>query len=677
MMQRNVMARACVAAGVLILAACGGGGGADTPAATGGDAPLSLSPSNAAQASVEAMGFGGVALGLGQQAVDWIAAADAAGGDVVTTTCVSGGTQTVTLNDLDGNHRVSAGDRLLVQMNNCFLPPLDDAFDGTLTIDVAVPIAPLQQAGTITFGSVFDVRVAGGSVRLGGGLRYEYAADRLAKSVRVASNTSSFTITAYSGTRTIAAILTRLDATRTVRRDTARSTTTMQYHLASDALGGAVEVATSVPWSAWFDSYPDAGELSLIGAGATSASLRASSQGGALFEVRAGGALAGTVTAYEASSGYLWSGTGWVTQSNVLPGSSYNIWEASSIGFKQFSQPLVAVLQPSPGPLTWGYSRPLAAGTLTSATFVQTRLPPGQNGAPVNIPATLNIEGALLSVTPMTQLEPGAAYELVFDNSYLVPVSDTTGATAPRPSLSATVALTIAASARIDGPAVLLGSSATVTLDASASTAPGSSIMSTRWRQLSGPALSISGADTARAVVTLVGSGGDNGEAVVELEVRNAAGDYDREQLRFQVYADLSQVLVIAHRAGSAALTVDARTVVPGQSGPYVRYYPASNNTVDVYSGGPRLLAGLPAGTVWQAGVDLTYAVPPGVGGANILWMPLGSFCFGATGHLAVLDYAAQSDGNVTRFAVDFEQTCDGESTFGSIRYNSAVALRF
>ena len=463
MMQRNVMARACVAAGVLILAACGGGGGADTPAATGGDAPLSLSPSNAAQASVEAMGFGGVALGLGQQAVDWIAAADAAGGDVVTTTCVSGGTQTVTLNDLDGNHRVSAGDRLLVQMNNCFLPPLDDAFDGTLTIDVAVPIAPLQQAGTITFGSVFDVRVAGGSVRLGGGLRYEYAADRLAKSVRVASNTSSFTITVYSGTRTIAEILTRLDATRTVRRDTARSTTTMQYHLASDALGGAVEVATAVPWSAWFDSYPDAGELSLIGAGATSASLRASSQGGALFEVRAGGALAGTVTAYEASSGYLWSGTGWVTQSNVLPGSSYNIWEASSIGFKQFSQPLVAVLQPSPGPLTWGYSRPLAAGTLTSATFVQTRLPPGQNGAPVNIPATLNIEGALLSVTPMTQLEPGAAYELVFDNSYLVPVSDTTGATAPRPSLSATVALTIAASAR-EGQFLATGDPDTIVL---------------------------------------------------------------------------------------------------------------------------------------------------------------------------------------------------------------------
>ena len=674
MMQWNVVRHVCAVVAVSVLAACGGGGGgAEAPAATGRDAPLSLSASNAAQASVEAMGFGGVALGLGQLAVDWVAASDAAGGAVVTTTCVNGGTQTVTLNDLDGNRRVGAGDRLAVRLAGCYLGPLDDTFSGTLTIDIAAPVAPLQQAGAISFGPTFDLQIDGGSVRLGGGLRYEYAADRLAKSVHVVSNTSSLTVTAFAGTKTIAEIITRLDATRTVRRDTARATTAIQYHLASDALGGAVDVATTTPWSAWFDSYPDAGELTLTGAAATTASLRASSQGAAMFEVRAAGAQAGSVVASEAASGYLWSGTGWLAPPEGVPG--YNIREASLTGFKLLSQPPATTLQPNPGPLTWGYSRLLAAGTLTSAVFVQTRLPAGQTGSPVNIPATLIIEGALLSVTPVTQLQAGAEYEVVFDNLYLVPVSDRTGATAPRPGFSAPVALTIVASASIDGAAALLGSGATVTLDASASTAPGSAVASAHWRQLSGPALSISGADTPRAVVTLAGNGGGNGEAVVELEVRNTAGDFDRRQLRFLVYTDLSQVLLIGQRIGSAPMTVFASSVVPGQSGPYVRYYATPNNAIDVYSGGPRLLAGLPAGTGWQAGIDLQYATG-GAGSVNILWIPIGSFCTAATGHLAVLDYAAQSDGTVTRLAIDFEETCNAEITFGSIRYNSSIALR-
>jgi hypothetical protein len=54
-----------------------------------------------------------------------------------------------------------------------------------------------------------------------------------------------------------------------------------------------------------------------------------------------------------------------------------------------------------------------------------------------------------------------------------------------------------------------------------------------------------------------------------------------------------------------------------------------------------------------------------------------GSGCNTVTGRFLLSDFAFNSDGTVQRFAVDFEQHCDGvpPALYGSIRYNSRVPL--
>ncbi len=679
-MPLNANLRASAAAALtltLALAACGGGGGSPNtaepplpPPAPLREAPLPLSAANIVDASTFGLGYGELALGLAQHAIDWIATVDTATELSVTTVCGAGGSQTVTLLDRDGNRRASAGDQVTVTLTACYLKLLEDALDGTLTIDIAAPGALQQQAGSIAFGTTLGSTLDGVTLGLEGGLRYEYASDRLSKTVRVLSAAQAFGITGSAGTVKLSDQVTLLDARRESRRDTARASTTIRFHLASDILGGSVDVATATPWSAWFDSYPDAGSLTISGAASRTAELRASSTGGNQLDVLLDGAAAATV-AVDDASGYLWSGAAWIAPDNSA--LRYMNRPASETGFRLLSQPGLATLQPKTGPLVWAYSRPLAAGTLTSAKFVRMASGSGPDWAPAEIAADLQIEGALLTVTPTAQLEPGNSYALIFDNSYVAPIADASGATTQRPELSAPVALTISASARVEAPGLLLGSGAALVLDATASSAAGTAVAATQWRQISGPALSFSGADTPRATVTLAAAG--NGEAVVEVEVSNATGEIDRQQVRFPVLGEFSQALVIAYRVGSAPMQVYT-SADPGSPETTVRYF-ATYNSLDVVLGWGRLLSSLPVGVAWQTGTEFIYG-SPAPGGANVVWLPpSGGQCSAKVGKLSVLDYAIDGAGTVTRLAIDFEETCDSTvTTFGSVRYNSALPLR-
>lgn len=655
---------------VLALTGCGGGGGGDAapaPTVKVRDTPLALTASNVALAAPQAFSFGGITLAFAQLAVDWTAAADAANGAPAAAACIYGGNLTVTLLDRDANNLTSAGDQLQVTLTNCYIKPLEDAFAGTLTIDIASAAPMQEQAGTITFGAQFDVADTGAStIRLGGSLRYDYSADRLARGVHAASANQPFTISVTAGSTSHTEVMTQIDATRTVRRDTARAETTMRLHLASDVLGGAIDMRTSVPWSAWFDSYPDAGELTLSGAAGQAAQMRASATGGAMFDLWFDGVSSSQVSATEAVTPYLWSGTGWYPPSGNELG--YVTQPASVIGFKVMAQqPALATLEPQPGALTWSYSRPLA-----NATFIPTSaVDPDQVGVGAQVPATVVIEGALLSVRPNTQLVPGVHYYLLFDDNWNGPIFDASGATLLRPAFSADVRQTVVARGGIAGSTLLFGPAAALRLDASASTAPGSAIVSTRWSQVSGPMLAITDADTPLATVSSLSDSG-NGQAVFEVEVRNTVGDTTRARVSFPVVTDMAQTLLMVYRTGSGPKLLAITD--PANGTPYVRYS-ASYNTIDLIAG-PRLLASLPIGVAWAAGVEVAYGAG-GTPGVNAVWMVPGSHCTGdPSGTVRVLDYAIDASGAVRRVAIDFEETCLGVTTAGSIRFGTSLALR-
>jgi hypothetical protein len=216
---------------------------------------------------------------------------------------------------------------------------------------------------------------------------------------------------------------------------------------------------------------------------------------------------------------------------------------------------------------------------------------------------------------------------------------------------------------------MLFGSGSTLVLDASASLAAGSAVSATQWRQISGPVLTFTGANSALASVTPTTV--ENGLAVVEVQVSNAAGEIDRQQLSFQVVGDASHALVLGYRVGNQAMSVTTSPL--NSSSAYVRYFP-DLNVLDVYSAGGRILASLPSGTPWQTGTDMT----SGVNGAVVVWIAgLGAICNADGTHIVILDYALDGTGAMTRLALDFEAPCNAPATtFGSVRFNSTIPLR-
>jgi hypothetical protein len=247
--------------------------------------------------------------------------------------------------------------------------------------------------------------------------------------------------------------------------------------------------------------------------------------------------------------------------------------------------------------------------------------------------------------------------------------------------LTFTVPNTISASAVIDGGGVLLGTNASLTLDASKSNAAGAPVTSIQWRQISGPGLAWSNTNQVRTTVSPASTG--NGNALIELEVRNAEGDIDRQQLNIRALGDLSQSFVVGYRSGPGPMTLYTN-IDAGADNSFVRSYPA-NQALDIWIDehlvNPyqvlRILTAVPAGMTWQTGVEFNYGATVGGSAALSLLRPETASCQAQTGHVKVLDFAIDAAGTVTRLALDFEHGCAGIDTlYGSVRFHSDVPLR-
>jgi hypothetical protein len=660
------------------LFACGGGGSsspatpapapvpAPVPAPPTAEAALLLTSANAEGVTVLGFGFGGIALGVAQLAVDWTAQVDGSATLSFINPCMGGGSATGTLADRDGDQHAGAGDTVSVVLSNCFLKELDDRFDGTMVVTLAAPLAAQQRAGVVSF-SGFGVRGSTPRQDVIGALRFDYTAGRLSKLVHVYSDTQPFGVTFSDATKSLTDLVTALDARHESRLDTVRATTAMRLHVASNLLGGSFDVTTATPWSALFSTFPDAGELAFAGAGASKASMRAAPAKAGMFEVLAAGTFVTTVSAD--GSGLLWTGAPWLPAD--AGAAQYAIVAASTTAFRPLIEPAPAQIRPN-GPLVWVYSRPLDPASVTPASFYF-RSGGKMGNTYTNVPARISFEGAMLSFTPATQLEMGARYELINDGTILdAVVRDLNGTVLSSPRFLGEVPQGANASIA-DSPKLLLGGGASLMLDAGASSANGQPVSATHWRQLSGPALTLTGADTPRAMLTAP-AGTGNGIAVIEVQAANGAGEFDRQQVNVIVAADVSSALLVAYRSGTAPLAI-VSNIVPGTGG-YASVQ-QGNTILDVMIGGQRLLAGMAGSQTWQTGQRLAYGPGSTSGVVGPVWLGCGPVDTNS-GTLAILDIALDQAGNLARLALDFDDSCSstGTVTQGSIRYHSALPLR-
>jgi hypothetical protein len=510
------------------------------------------------------------------------------------------------------------------------------------------------------------VRGASPAQEIQGAVRFDYSVGPLSKLLHVYSDTQPFGLRLSDSTRSATETVTALDALHETRADTVRATTTMRFHVASELLTGSFDVTTAAPWAAWFDTYPDAGELSVTGANGSKVALRARNAASTVADVLVNGAAVDNLSLD--GLGVLWTGAPWVPQ--VAIAGQYTVEHPTANSFRTLLQPEPASFLPN-GALQWLYSRPLDPASVTGATFIQTS---GQPNGPANqmftpVPAKVSIQGGLLTLTPSTQLLPGAAYQLQLALNAAGGIVDTAGDSLPRPTFAGTVLQTVSANLIVGSTPVLLGSSATLILDASGSSANGGPA-SIRWRQLSGPALSFSDANAERIKVSPATVA--NGTAVVELDASNLAGDVDRRTIAITVAADLKQSLVLSYRT----MNEPSRVVTnfdPSISAAYAHVL-QSNTVLDVLVGTQRFLAGLTGGQTWQTGLTLPYGSNTTSGVTGSGWV--GCAGGGNTGTVKILDYALDASGNLDRLALDFDDTCGLNYTQGSIRYHSALPVR-
>ena len=657
-----------------LLAACGGGGGGGgggdaAPAAAARETPLALTSTNMGDAATLALGYGEATLIFGQLAHEWVAALAASGGSAVNAACDGGGTSTLALTDRDGNKRPTAGDQVVITLVNCYLRTFDDTLDGTLTVDLTTPVGvDVQEAGVLSFGSNVVLPDATAALHFEGALRYEYGSDRLGSTLRALSATSPFAVSVSAGGLSKRDVLTGIVAQKTVRRDLARTANTLQLRVASDLIGGSLQVATTTPLGAWFSTVPDAGLLTVGGANGAVLNVQAVAANSNSLALTLGNASS-RLAISDAGTGLLWWGAGVTAQGTGSRG--YTTETVFDNGFKALAGPAAALSQ-NPGVLTWQYSRPLDPSTLPStAVLSQYLVSTGYFWGPHSVPVDVRVDGALLSWTPHGPLQPRARYLLA---TFLPIRLQGASGSLSAPAFDATVPDTIGALASVATPGALLGHGVQLALDGNRSTASGTAVASARWTQVSGPSLAINGAGTLAPTVAISPGENTSGSAVLELEVRNAAGEFDRDRVTVLVLNDLAPSRAIRYRAfgtGLASWAVDDADATP-----YARFF-AHSNAVDVIVGIERLRVLVNKPSAWSAGQ--VQALGPGSGASVVLpFQAVGVNCTVQSGSMTVADYAVGADSNLTRLALDIVAACgDGTPVNVSVRVNSALPVPF
>ncbi len=674
----------------LLLTACGGGGADNSSAPAAAvelrEQPLVLSASNASVVAQVATGYGESALVLGQAAIDWLDELQTTGTPLIAGACGdAGSSRRVALVDANGDGLPGPGDRIEVTLTHCYVRALNDNFSGSLSLVLSTPAtATGRWAGQIVLGDTFGISVGSGQgVRLGGTLRFESQVAPLALGLRVYSAATPYTADFENSGTKVHEVITALDTSKQVRRDTARATASLALRVASDLLKGAIMVATETPFDAAFDTYPSAGTVTVTGADTRRVQLHAISANFRTLEFRLDGAVLGNIEAMSAADGYLWSGTGIVPDDPQTKG--YLIESALVRPFRVLTGPTTAQALAPSAPLVWQLSRPLAASTPTQATL---RVNTSSTLNVPTIPVTVTVAGALLTMTPSTQLEPGVAYYLTFENAHDPTVSAADGSGDVSLPSQYTAALTLDVSTSVTSPLsiagvpLLYGNGATATLLATAKTAAGLSVRSVRWRQVSGPTVQIAGADTLTATLSppATPSGQAPGTAVFEVEVTASNGDKDRARAELQVVPDGQQAAVFAFRTSAALPYRLAIGQLAAQGGTSYLAKVHSDGLLDIlfFGQGPRVFLRPPASLAWGTGMVWDIARFVGATDTAAKQIPedyLSTVCDATGGRVTVADYAIDAFGATASMAMDYTLVCaDGGTRQGWLRYLTAVA---
>jgi hypothetical protein len=606
------------------------------------------------------------------------------------------GTATYTFTDSDASGTLSPGDSVTIVLDDCESSSLGDY----VTSSLSLVLGAAPQPANYDFGFTAAADLKGFQLlglQLTGSLQVTYAASDTSRLVQAAVAAPGLLMHATGEGFFVADDVTMktVNASKSIDYVTAQYSVDLAAQFSSVRLNGTFAFSTPETLTGPVNIYPIAGTQEFHGGPATLrfVAQKIAANQDILASLDADGS--GKFVTFDPPQ-FVWEGqfTGFpwweprggsthfqygLQQSPTYQTSQFNVFGAGLLFAEPDLDPVNQIVGKNldvNAPLKFFFGAPVDA---TRSALIYVPRTPGSLGL-VSIPAHLNVNGAMVTVTPQTQLEHGFGYELqTVDKIYPLAATALPGGVTRDLTTDNNLQADAAASPGVASPGQ------TVLLNSTRSFSTNSNIVAYSWQQKSGPAVSLAGVGTATASFSVPAGAVDGDSLVFGLTVTDATGETDSTTVTAKVLTDLTQPFLFYRQAqgtlggfavedatlstsvGGPALTELA--ITPGSPSNF-QYFPQPYNAAF----GARL--SLPFGSLLVPG---SYSGPSlGTDGAVEISVDGAPFvCQSPAWQITVIESVAASDGSASKFAADFSEQCPGglPPLFGSVRVNSSVPL--
>jgi hypothetical protein len=700
----------CAVTLTVALHGCGGGGGGGAPSSPSSsvlDVPLALNAGSTNTVFTQGLVIPAALLNVGQFAMSEVMQVARNGSLQFDITGAH-----YTLNDADGNGVPSAGDSVTIDYTQGHAVFLGGFFTGRVVIRLA-SVDDAQHgsvSGTIDFGAGLTPYDTFQGKWLGT-VNFKRSVTVQEESITVDATVADDLRRLYRqprGVNTIDQLETyrQIHLARSFHRDTARASLSGSVVLASELLGGRLDIAIDPAIGSYFINYPDTGSVRITGAANSRVTLLADPAGANRVTAQLDANGDGVA---DSSQILPWDGNvanflGFDASSGIYGVEVRNDADLRLVSKPDFNQNLGVDLSRA---LRLQFNRPVDAGTVLYARLEDggsTHI--GEYGTTIDslspdaipiVAADVSIQGAMILIQPQVRLQDGHFYQLLlsnindFQHTQAVTVHSADGLAKFDFNVQATVFNTddllwtgiIGAGRR---SVVMPQRPATLTAALPLAT---SLPLRYEWTQLSGPTLALGAPNASTTTVEWADASATGiGRAMLQLTVTDHIGRTTITPVEMQVAnvdGVTTKLFFSQSEAGANFDTGETRVYSP-QTGTF---------TTDTTRG---YLSVFYTDTVPGANWTLALRAPgggvPAVGNyANAVWLydqqranpgmdfsGSGVGCSALVGTFNVLDLQLDNNGAVQSLAADFDQTCTPSNTpaplHGSIRINSSLPIR-
>ena len=703
--------------GTLLLASCGGGGGVGDAATA---PPVQTQPpvTDNSLLAFNAANVGRVAgyplwatelmFRLGQLVSDDITTAP---GERHTGGCPGGGQLQRDWSDKDGSKTLSAGDELSLQYTACSRDPLTRGMDGR----VAVTLASAQPNGD--FDAVLVIPAPGVAIgyttglpgrndlRITGRLRLTISRTALRQVLTIGDSPDTAVSIGFPGSSVGPESMTALRISKTHRWDEARTYIDLQMRFESPELGGAYTVATVAPLKSWLDTVPEPGpgqgEVRMLGRGGDEARVQVATTSAPECAQLGGWLDQGGDGTREAALTGTWLGAG--IASGVLF-ADYTRWgKGNAYGYApdEFTMRPAFVgnsILPIDARFTIQFTRPVAGATQWRWSLLDQGRLDQMPTSGTELPAIAEVNGARITVRPVTPLRYSRRYQLRVDTGepgmngplmrattggslsvYAGSLGDFTTPDLLNPQSTLAARLTLKAGASLEAAGVPPPAGATTGVRY-------------QWTQVSGTPLTISQPEERSASITLGAGARGIGSSTVRLTVRLDGTDQaESADFVLRTVADTSDAWFSRLRvplnladwftppkefwSGPAVGVLSASQQADRLSLTYVEAadpeHPNGNWSIELRSADGQALR---PGTYADAYSSGWHQRPPGVPTLDIVSGQVRPSS--VRGEFVIHEMVVDSAGRLTQLALDFTAPQGtGPTAAGAVRINSRVPL--